>query len=148
MAAVANPPAPLPRTRAGIRAFLGKGLLDEVVAACEAWRPVDPAASEWLLQADLAGGLKDRGFQVGREVRVGRGRVDLAVLCRDLMVGIELKCGRPRPATVIGQLGRYARVGCFTGLVLVCERAITVPETIAGVPVRAVGFGRAFGVAS
>lgn len=77
--------------------------------------------------------------------------VPLAPRCRiDLMcgsVGIEIKRGRVERKRILAQLTKYAACGQITGLILVTEKTVPVPRTIAGKPVRLICLNRLWGIA-
>lgn len=77
--------------------------------------------------------------------------VALAPRCRiDLMcgsVGIEIKRGKPVRGRLLEQLTRYARCERITSLILVVERSVDLPASIAGKPVKAVCLNRLWGIA-
>ena len=80
-----------------------------------------------------------------------RHEVPLAPRCRiDLMcgsVGIEIKRGKPEPARIRTQLGRYAACEQVSSLILVTERTVAIPHTILGKPVRLICLNRLWGIA-
>ena len=77
--------------------------------------------------------------------------VTLAPRCRiDLMcggVGIEIKRGQPERGRVRAQLMRYAQCPQVEGLILVTEKTIDLPRTMAGKPLRLVCLNRLWGIA-
>jgi hypothetical protein len=66
----------------------------------------------------------------------------------DFGVGIEAKKGKPNERQVLRQLQRYAGFKQVTGLILVIERYMDLPEEINGKPVRSIGLNKLWGIAS
>jgi hypothetical protein len=139
--------SPNPRAPA-CRVFeMNAGSLVDEVAAIVGALSISPASPETVIQEAAASALASRGLLVGREQTLGSfGRIDIIV--RDTTgasVGVEVKRNRPGPE-VAGQIARYAASGLISqGLVLLCERAVSLPEY--DLPVRVVGFGRSGGIA-
>ena len=77
--------------------------------------------------------------------------VPLAPRCRiDLMcggVGIEIKRGQPERQRIRAQLQRYAACARVEGLILVTEKTVDLPPTMAGKPLRLVCLNRLWGIA-
>ena len=77
--------------------------------------------------------------------------VSLAPRCRiDLMcggVGIEIKRGQPERQRIRAQLKRYAACERVEGLILVTEKTVDLPPTMAGKPLRLVCLNRLWGIA-
>ena len=77
--------------------------------------------------------------------------VSLAPRCRiDLMcgsVGIEIKRGQPDRQRIRAQLQRYAACARVEGLILVTEKTVDLPPTMAGKPLRLVCLNRLWGIA-
>jgi hypothetical protein len=59
-------------------------------------------------------------------------------------VVVEVKMNSARRPAVLAQLERYARHDQVTDLILVTNRALNLPATISGKPVRTVSLGRAW----
>ena len=96
------------------------------------------------MHAMIAGALEAAGLGFLHECRLGpRCRIDFRVG----RVGIEVKKGRPNPRVLAAQLGRYLASEELSALVVVMQRAVPVPERIAGKPVVCVSLNRLWGVA-
>lgn len=99
---------------------------------------------EYDLHRLVMDALDAHGIEAEHEVR-------LAPRCRiDLMaggVGIEIKRGKPERARLMEQLTRYARCERVTGLILVAERSVDLPRSLAGKPLHTVCLNRLWGIA-
>lgn len=117
--------------------------LDTVLDALRHLR-VPAQRSEYDLHALAAEALEKAGIPWAHEVKLGKG-------CRaDLQCGgvtVELKRGRPRRAALLRQLERYAASEQVRALVVVSERNVTLPGSIAGKPVRCLCLNRLWGIA-
>ncbi len=124
-----NPVRPLVHT---LTAWLAAGRFDlDDEKACQA------QISEWLL-ARLPAELRDA---LKAEHRLAAGDIpDFFILG----VAIEVKMNRARAADVVRQLGRYARHDAVTDLILLTNRAITLPTLVEGKPLHGVSLGRAW----
>ncbi|MEG0741045.1 MAG: hypothetical protein RSB91_02040 [Clostridia bacterium] len=88
--------------------------------------------------------LLEAGLPFIHEAKIGSGcRIDYLV--GD--VGIEIKKGKPAPATLLKQLRRYAACESISALVVVTQRAVRLPDTVCAKPLRAVSLNRLWGVA-
>ena len=88
--------------------------------------------------------LAAHGILFEHEARLGpRCRIDLL----SGTVGLEIKRGKCDAARIRAQLSRYAACDQLTALVLVTERTISVPRTLAGKPVRMICLNRLWGIA-
>ena len=80
-----------------------------------------------------------------------RHEVSLAPRCRiDLMcghVGIEMKRGKPVRSSLIRQVTRYAQCDDIAAVVVVAERSVDLPRTLAGKPIYLVCLNRLWGIA-
>lgn len=97
------------------------------------------------LQPLVAGALDGARIAYRREVRLGPGnRVDFLT---DAGVAIEVKRGRPRPGALARQLERYAGHDAVSAVVLVLERAVSLPDAMSGKPIRIVSLRMLWGPA-
>ena len=88
--------------------------------------------------------LREAGLPFAHEARIGPGcRIDYLVGG----VGVEIKKGRPDPASLKRQLARYAACGAVDSLVVLTQRAVPVPPSVLGKPVRALALNQLWGVA-
>ncbi len=62
-------------------------------------------------------------------------------------VGIEVKKGRPDRNALLRQIARYLASNELDALIVVTQRAVSLPEAIGGKPVRLVSLNRLWGVA-
>ena len=115
----------------------------QVLAALRRLR-VPIQQGEYDLHVLVAEALRDAGLNAAHEVRLGpRCRIDF--LCGD--VGIEIKRGRVERTAVFSQLSRYASSGQVQALILVTERTLSLPDSIAGKPLFTVCLNRLWGIA-
>ncbi len=117
--------------------------MDRVVAALATVRvPAQP--EEYHIHAAVAEALAGAGLECAHEYRLGpRCRIDFAVG----RVGIEVKKGRPAAARLVKQLGRYLESDALDGVIVVTQRAVPLPASIRGKPVRQISLNRLWGVA-
>ena len=88
--------------------------------------------------------LTEAGIPFVHEARIGPGcRIDYLVDT----IGIEIKKGKPDASAVKKQLARYAACESVEAIVLLTQRAISVPETVMGKPVRVIVLNQLWGVA-
>ncbi len=88
--------------------------------------------------------LEEAGLACEHEARIGRGcRIDYLVDG----VGVEIKKGRPDISALKRQLLRYAACDRVEALVVVTQRAVSLPDTMLGKPVRVVALNQLWGVA-
>jgi len=114
-----------------------------VLAALSAIR-LPAAPTELEIHALVAAALRDGGFAVSHEVRLGpRCRIDFMVGA----IGLEIKKGRPQRAALMRQAARYLAQPGVEALVLVVERSAVLPGAIGGKPVVVYGLNRLWGVA-
>lgn len=96
--------------------------------------------TEKQTQSDLAHVFAVDGTPAEREVRLAPGDIiDLIVRGR---VGVEVKLKHARPADIVRQLERYATSPRIAGLLLATNRAMNLPGSMNGKPVRVVSLGR------
>ena len=104
--------------------------------------PAQP--EEYDIHAQVCLALDDAGLPFEHECRLGpRCRIDFRVG----RVGIEIKKGRPAGAALVKQLRRYLASDALDAVVVVTQRAVRLPETIAGKPVYSISLNRLWGVA-
>ena len=88
--------------------------------------------------------LRAAGLPCAHEYRLApRRRIDFFVGG----VGVEIKKGRPDPAALRRQLDRYAVCQGVEALVVLTQRAVTLPATLCGKPVRSLALNQLWGVA-
>ena len=114
-----------------------------IVRALSAVRmPAQP--EEYDIHARIAEALTEAGIACEHEYRLApRCRIDFRVG----RVGIEVKKGRPSPSELVKQLGRYLASEELDAVVVVMQRAVPLPVTLSGKPVRLVSLNRLWGVA-
>lgn len=117
--------------------------MNEIVTALTAIRaPIQQG--EYDLHRLVMDALTAQGIAWAHEVQLApRCRIDL--MCGS--VGIEIKRGKPVRGKLIDQLTRYARCEKVRGLILVAERSVDLPRTLAGKPVCVVCLNRLWGIA-
>ena len=117
--------------------------LERVCAALRALR-LPPQRDEAALHGLAAEALTACGIPFVHEAR-------LAPRCRaDFLCGgvcVEIKRGPVDRARVRAQLARYAALPEVTALVLLTERTVDLPRTLAGKPVRNLCLNRLWGIA-
>ena len=98
---------------------------------------------EYDLHALVAQALFAAGLPCAHEVSLGpRCRIDFT--CGS--VGIEVKRGKPERARLLAQLQRYAACTQLSALVLVSERAVSLPRQLGGKPLHALCLNRLWGI--
>ena len=117
-------------------------MLEQVLTALKSIRaPV--ATDEYDLHQLACQALAQAGIGCVHEAQLApRCRID--VLCG--RVGIEIKRGRPTASALTRQLTRYAQSGALDALVVLSEQSVSLPEQIAGVPVRLVCLYKLWGL--
>lgn len=117
-------------------------MLEQVLTALKSIRaPV--ATDEYDLHQLACQALAQAGIGCVHEAQLApRCRID--VLCG--RVGIEIKRGRPTASALTRQLTRYAQSGVLDALVVLSEQSVSLPEQIAGVPVRLVCLYKLWGL--
>ncbi|MBR1558945.1 MAG: hypothetical protein IJ646_01755 [Clostridia bacterium] len=114
-----------------------------IIEALSAVRtPAQP--EEYDIHAQVAAALGAAGIPFIHEYRLApRCRIDFLVG----RVGIEVKKGRPASAELQRQLRRYLASDELDAVIVVAQRAMRLPATIAGKPVHLVSLDRLWGVA-
>ena len=121
-------------------------LARDMARVCEALSAVRAPAvpGEYDIHAMIAAALNDAGLAFEHEYKLApRCRIDFCVG----RVGIEVKKGRPAASDLLRQLRRYLASPALDGVIVVTQRALPLPETIGGKPVRAISLNRLWGVA-
>ena len=99
---------------------------------------------EYDIHAEVALALEKAGIPCEHEYKLApRCRIDF--LCG--RIGIEIKKGRPVPSSLREQLGRYMKSEVLDGVIVVTQRAVSLPATIGGKPVEILSLNRLWGVA-
>ncbi len=99
---------------------------------------------EYDLHALAAEALQRAGIPFIHEARLAPGcRVDF--LCAG--IGIECKRGKIQPGRVLRQLEKYAKQPGITGLVLLSEHLLPLPDRLSGKPVRQIALSLLWGIA-
>lgn len=117
--------------------------LEHIVSVLESIRaPI--ATDEYDLHHLVCQTLAQAGIGCVHEAQLApRCRID--VLCE--RIGIEIKRGRPTASVLLRQLTRYAQSGALDALIVLSERRVTLPEKIAGIPVKALCLFQLWGLA-
>ena len=103
-----------------------------------------PQQSEYQLHQQIAAALRDGGFVVQHEVSIApRCRIDFLIGS----VGIEVKRGKPARSTLISQCSRYLESEMLTGLIVVLDKSISLPDKINNKPVAVFSLNRLWGIA-
>lgn len=117
--------------------------IDQILGALSAIR-APRTRSEYDLHALVADALAVRAIAYQHEARIApRRRVDF--LCG--AVGIEIKRGKPVRALLLRQLAAYAESPLLQALVLVADRAPSLPGSILGKPLFSISLERLWGIA-
>ena len=99
---------------------------------------------EYDIHEQIAAAFSESGLDFCHEYRLApRCRIDFRVG----RIGIEVKKGRPSSAQLTKQLRRYLESLELDGMIVVMQRAITLPGHIAGKPVYIISLNRLWGVA-
>jgi len=94
---------------------------------------------QWVAQQ-----LNQSGLDFRHEAVIGKGcRIDFLVDT----VGIEIKKGKPNPNTVKAQLMRYAASPEISGLVVLTQRSLRLPDHLLGKPVKVIPLSQLRGIA-
>ena len=118
-------------------------MLQSVLDALMELRPPF-APYEADIHALVAEQLARSGLPYTHEAKLGPGcRIDFLV--GD--VGVEVKKGRADPKRWGQQLSRYASCGGLSGLILVTQHSVAMPESVGSVPLRVLSIQRLWGVA-
>ena len=114
-----------------------------ILSALERVRaPAQPG--EYDLHALIAAALFCAGIPCAHEYRLApRCRIDF--LCAG--VGIEVKKGRPPRAALEKQIARYLASPEISALIVVAQRAVSLPGVIGGKRVHVLSLNRLWGVA-
>ena len=117
--------------------------ITRILAALENVRaPAMPG--EYDLHAMIAEALREDGLEYVHERPLApRCRIDFLV--GD--VGIEVKKGRPAPAQLRRQLARYAASEEISALIVVTQRAVSLPAAICGKRIYQVSLNMNWGIA-
>lgn len=119
--------------------------MDQVVKALKRIR-TQIVIDEYKLHQLIDKELVKEGISFNNEFLLGpRNRIDFLTVSG---VGIEAKKGKPNELQVMSQLTRYAAFEQVTGLILVIERYMDLPEEINGKPVISIGLRKLWGIAS
>lgn len=120
--------------------------LERVLSVLKTIRLRQAGMSERDIQDMVSLALVRAGIPHRCEVKIApHCRVDFLL---DDGIVIELKKLRPERGTVEQQIGRYARIGDVTAIVLLLERSIRLPAEIDGKPVRVVSLNSNWGIAT
>ena len=88
--------------------------------------------------------LENAGMAFVHEANIGPGcRIDYLVG----NIGIEIKKGKPDARTLTKQLARYAQCEAVAALIVVTQRAVSLPPSVLGKPVRVIVLNHLWGVA-
>jgi len=99
---------------------------------------------EYDLHAEVAAVLTTHDIVHSHEYRLApRCRIDFLAG----RIGIEIKKGRPVPSSLRQQLARYLASDEVAAIIVVTQRAVTLPRTISGKPVVQISLNRLWGVA-
>ena len=101
-----------------------------------------------LYEADIHGWVASRLTEAGlpfvHEAVIGKGcRIDFLVGG----IGVEIKKGKPAAAALLPQLRRYAACEAVTGLIVLTQRSVRLPDALSGKPVRQLTLSQLWGVA-
>ncbi len=119
--------------------------LESVLEALRAIRSRRVGGEVAYLHPLVADALGAAGIGHEGEVRLGpRARVDFLT---EGGVAVEVKRGRPRMASLLSQLGRYAESDRVLAVVLVLERSAPLPDQLDGKPVRCISLNMLWGPA-
>ena len=118
-------------------------MLDQVLGALRTLRaPIQQG--EYDLHQLVMDALAAYGVPCEHERKLApRCRID--VFCGG--VGVEIKRGKMERARLLAQLTRYAQCEEVTALVLVAEKSVSLPRTVAGKPLTIICLNRLWGIA-
>ena len=117
--------------------------MEVVFSALKAMRPPF-ALYEYDIHQMVGDCLREAGIPCTHEAKIGKGcRIDYLAD----NVGIEIKKGKPSPATLCKQLARYAACEGISGLIVITQRSIKLPMSIGGKPLRHLVLSQLWGVA-
>ncbi|MCB1424109.1 MAG: hypothetical protein KDJ69_16935 [Nitratireductor sp.] len=130
--------------------------LNSIASLIEAARV--PLSTEEAAQAALhelfKGMVPDRLEAVEREYRVdAANRIDFLLVAKPHQsrlvprtwprrIGVEVKINKGSARAIYRQIERYAKTGCFDALLIVKNRAFSLPQEVCGVPVAAASLGK------
>lgn len=118
-------------------------MLGEVLMALQELRPPF-ALYEMDLHQMVGALLTQKQIANKHEAPLSRGcRIDFLV--GD--IGIEIKKGKPAPKQLKAQLCRYLESPLISGLIVVSQRSVTLPDTLMGKPVKTLCLQQLWGVA-
>ena len=104
---------------------------------------VPATPGEYDLHALIAAALDEAGIAYAHELRLADGaRIDFLVGS----VGIEVKKSRPERARLLRQLEKYLACAELSALIVVSQRALSLPSTCHGKPVLLFTLNRLWGV--
>lgn len=99
---------------------------------------------EYDLHALVMRTLTEHGVPCMHEAKLAhRCRID--ILCGS--VGVEIKRGKPERARLVAQLTRYAQCDQLSALVVVAEKSVALPHTLAGKSLHVICLNRLWGIA-
>ncbi len=117
-------------------------MMDELLGILHALR-IDSMQSEREIQDLIERTLRGNGMPYRREVTLFPGaRIDF--MCGS--TGIEVKKQRPSPKSLREQIRKYLSSDEVQGLIVVAGRGVTLPDRMAGKPVRVVCLDRLWGI--
>lgn len=120
--------------------------LDSVLAALCTIRSRRIGDELTYLHPLVTNALTEAGIGHEREVALGpRARVDFLT---EGGVAVEVKRGRPRIASLLSQLEKYAESDMVSAVVLVLERFVPLPDQLGGKPVRCISLNMLWGPAA
>lgn len=116
--------------------------VSEILSALQSVR-VPAVPGEYDLHALIGQALAERGIAFVHEARLAPGRrVDFL----SGRVAIEVKKSKPPRARLLEQSAKYLSSDSVGALIVVSQRAISLPRTIAGKPVYLLSLDRLWGV--
>ena len=99
---------------------------------------------EFDIHAAVAAAMTEAGIAFHHEYRLApRCRIDFLAG----RIGLEIKKGRPAPALLRAQIARYLESDELDALIVVTQRAVSLPRTIADKPIEQISLNRLWGVA-
>lgn len=105
---------------------------------------VTPLPSEYAVHDRVAACLRDAALPYAHEVVLGpRRRIDF--VCEG--IGIEIKRGKPVRSRLSEQLTAYAASPALDAVIVLVERNVTLPRSLAGKPVHVLSLNRLWGIA-
>ena len=121
-------------------------LQDDVRAIQSALSSIRTPATpgEYDIHAEVGRALERAGIGHSHEFKLApRCRIDFLAG----RIGIEIKKGRPVPSTLREQLSRYLQSDALDAIIVVTQRAVPLPASIAGKPVYLISLNQLWGVA-